>query len=83
MEDRALQDVLGFYCCEQTKATLIISSRQEEWHPRRHGTREGAESSTSCSKGKQEMTGFQAARLRVLKPTSIVTHFLQQGHTFK
>jgi hypothetical protein len=35
----------------------------------------GGESSTSCSKGKQKKTGFQA-RLRVLKPTSSMTHFL-------
>jgi hypothetical protein len=35
---------------------------------RQHGTG-GAESSTSCSKGKQEKTNFQVARMRVLKPT--------------
>jgi hypothetical protein len=29
----------------------------------------GTESSTSSSKGRQEKTGFQAARKRVLKPT--------------
>jgi hypothetical protein len=33
------------------------------------------------SKGKQEKTGFQAARKRVSKPTLIVTCFLQKGHT--
>jgi hypothetical protein len=37
-------------------------------HPGRHGA-EGAQSSTSCSKGSYEKTGFQAARMRVLKPT--------------
>jgi hypothetical protein len=26
--------------------------------------------------------GFQAARIRVLKPTSTVTHLHQGGHTF-
>ena len=26
--------------------------------------------------------GFQAARMRVLKPTSTLTHLLQQGHTY-
>lgn len=35
----------------------------------RHGAR-GAESFISCSKGKQERAGFQAARIRVLKPCS-------------
>jgi hypothetical protein len=44
------------------------------------GAREGAESSISCSKGKQE-TSFQAARERVSKLTLKVTHFFQQGHT--
>jgi hypothetical protein len=34
------------------------------------------------SKGKQEETGFQAARMRLLKPTPTVTYFLQQGHTY-
>jgi hypothetical protein len=27
-------------------------------------------------------TGFQAARMRVLKPRLRVTHFLQQGHAY-
>jgi|UPI00001E498D hypothetical protein len=40
-----------------------------------------AESSTSCSEGKQK-TGFKVARIRVLKPMSTMTHFLQQGHTY-
>jgi hypothetical protein len=57
-----------------------LSSRQEAWqHPGRHGAR-GAESSTSCSKGKQEMTGFHAARKKLANPTLTVTHFLQQGY---
>jgi hypothetical protein len=51
-------------------------------YPDRHGSR-GTESSTSCSKGKQEKTGFQAARMRVLNPMPIVTYFFQQGHTSK
>jgi hypothetical protein len=42
--------------------------------PDRHGA-------TSYSKGKQEKTGPQTARIRVLKPTPTVTHLLQQGHT--
>jgi hypothetical protein len=41
----------------------------------------GAESSTSCSKGKNEKTGFQTARRKVSKPTPKVIHILQQGHT--
>ena len=54
-----------------------LSSRQEHV---RHGSG-GAESSTSCSEGKQEKAGFQGARMRVLKPTGTRAHFLQQGHT--
>ena len=48
-------------------------------HPGRHAAG-GAESSTSCSEGCQEKTGFQAARMRVSKPTPTVTHLLQQGY---
>jgi hypothetical protein len=47
-------------------------------HLGRHGAG-GAESSTSCSEGKQEKTGFQAAKRRVLKPTPTMAHF-QQSH---
>ena len=36
-------------------------------HPGRNGVG-GAESYTSCSEGKQEKTGFQEARTRVLQP---------------
>jgi hypothetical protein len=55
-----------------------LLSWQEAWQcAGRHGTRE-ADSSTS-SKGKQEMTFFQAARKRVSKPTPTVTHFLQKA----
>ena len=37
-------------------------------HLGKHGAG-GAESSTSCSKSKQEKTDFQAAKMRFLKPT--------------
>jgi hypothetical protein len=47
--------------------------------PFRHGAG-GDGGSTSGSEGKQEKNGFQAARTRVLKPTT--TYFLQQGHTY-
>ena len=43
---------------------------------------EGAESSTSCSEGKQEKIGFPGTRMRVLKPMPTVAHFLQQGYTY-
>jgi hypothetical protein len=33
------------------------------------------------SKCKQAKTDLQGDRMRVLKPTSIMRHFLQQGHT--
>ena len=41
-----------------------------------------SECSTSCSKGKQENSGFQKAKMRVLNTTSSMTPFLQQGHTY-
>jgi hypothetical protein len=47
-------------------------------HLGRHGTGR-AERSTSSSEGLLEKTVFQAARIRVSKPTLTVTHFLQQG----
>jgi hypothetical protein len=49
-------------------------------HPGRHGV--GAESSTSCSEGQEEKTGFQAARRTVVKPTPTVAQLLQQDHTY-
>jgi hypothetical protein len=58
-----------------------LSLGRQAWQcPGRLGSG-GAESSTSCSVGRSENTGFQAARRRVLKPMPTVTHFLQQGHT--
>jgi hypothetical protein len=44
-------------------------------NPGRHGA-QGAKVSTCCSKGKQEKTGLQAVRTRILKPTPTVTHLL-------
>jgi hypothetical protein len=46
---------------------------------RQNGTG-GAENSISSSESRQDKTGFQAARMRVLKPMPTVTHLLQQGH---
>jgi hypothetical protein len=61
----------------------FIIIKAETWqHPSRHGAGI-AESSTSSSKGCLEKTDFQAARMRVLKPTPTMTHLLQQGHTSK
>ena len=58
-----------------------FSSCLETWqHAGQYGIG-GAESSTSCSKVKQK-TGFQEARLRVLKPMPTVIHFLQQGYRY-
>jgi hypothetical protein len=52
-------------------------------HPGSHGAGR-AESFTSSSEGCWQNTSFQAARVRVLKPTPTVTatHLLQEGHTF-
>jgi hypothetical protein len=41
----------------------------------------GAEGSTSLSKDRQK-TGFQVARMKVLKLMPTVTYFLPQGHTY-
>ena len=82
-----------------TKATLIrtifnwgwligsevhsITIKAGAWQqPGRHGAGV-AKSTTSYSESKPKKTGFQAARMRVLKPTPTVAHFLQQGHTSK
>jgi hypothetical protein len=53
-------------------------------HGRKHGRHGngGAESYTSCSKDKLEKTIFQESKRRVSKPTSTVTYFLQQDHTY-
>jgi hypothetical protein len=81
-----------------TKATLIRTTFNWGWlrdlefqsiiikavtwqNPGRLGVGE-TESFTSCSEGKQEETGFQGTRMRVLKPTATITHFLQQGHSY-
>jgi hypothetical protein len=50
------------------------------YHPGRSGTR-GAESSTSCSKGKQEKTYSQASRKRVSKLPHSDT-LPPTGHTY-
>ena len=49
--------------------------------PHSHGARE-SENSTSLYKGRQEKTGFQAARRSITLPTSAVTPFFKQGHTY-
>jgi hypothetical protein len=33
-------------------------------------------------KAARRILAFQAARIKVLKPTQTMTHLLQQGHTF-
>jgi hypothetical protein len=60
----------------------IITNTGIWQHPGRHGTG-GSDNSTFSSEGCQRKTDFQAAEMRVLKPTPTVTHFLQQGHTSK
>ena len=64
----------------QAQRFIIIKVRVWQ-HPGRHGAGQ-AESSTSLFVGYYEETDFQAARIRVLLPTPIVTHLLQQGNTF-
>jgi hypothetical protein len=46
----------------------------------RYSTGEGAENSTSCSKGKQKMTGLHAGGKS--KANHTLSNFLQQGHTY-
>ena len=56
-----------------------LSSQAGAWqHPGRHGEG-GAESSTSSYEGCKQNTGFQAARMRVLKPIPTVPRLLQKA----
>jgi hypothetical protein len=81
-----------------SKATLVITTFNWGWftgsevqsiiikaktwqHRGRHGTG-GAESSTFSSESCYQNTGFQVARMKVLKPTPTMTHFLQHHHTY-
>jgi len=69
----------GWLTGSEVWSTII---KAETWqHPGRHGM-ERTESSTSCTEGRQEKTGFQGARMRVLKPMPTMTHFFQQCHTY-
>jgi hypothetical protein len=69
----------GWLTCSEVQSIII---KAETWqHRGRHGTG-GAESSTFSSEDCYQNTGFQAARMRVLKPTPTVTHLLQQDHTY-
>jgi hypothetical protein len=69
----------GWLTCSEVQSIIIEAGALQ--HPGRHGAA-GAKSSAPSSKGKQEKTGFQAARKRVLKPTPTVTHLLP-GYTSK
>jgi hypothetical protein len=60
----------------------MIIKAEVQHRPGRHNVGR-AEGSIPFSKEKQEKAGFQAARMRVLKPKPTVTHFLHQGHTSK
>jgi hypothetical protein len=68
-------------CLTGSEVQSIIIQEGTWQHPGRHGAG-GAESSTSSSEGCYKTTGFQAARIRVLKPIPTVTHLLQQGYTY-
>jgi hypothetical protein len=59
--------------------SIIIKVRSWQ-HPGRHDVW-GTESSTSSCEGHWEKTDFYEARIRVWKPTTTVTHLLQQGHS--
>ena len=63
-----------------TEVQSIIIKVGAWQHPSRSNTG-GSESSPSSSEGCQQNTRFQAARMRVLKPTPTVTCLLQEGHT--
>jgi hypothetical protein len=63
----------GWLTASEVQSIIIKKGTWE--HPGRHGAR-GLESSTSSYKGLQN-TGFQAARVRVLKPMPTVTHVPQ------
>jgi hypothetical protein len=69
----------GWFTASEGQSIIIKVGAWQ--HPGRPGIGR-AKSSTSCSEGKWEKTGFQAVRTRVWKPTPTVTHLLQQGHTY-
>ena len=56
----------GWLTGSEVKSIIIKAGAWQ--HPGTHGAG-GVESSISCSESKQEKTDFQAAKLRVLKPT--------------
>jgi hypothetical protein len=78
---RQLRATFNWGWLTDSEVQSIITKVGAWQHPGRHDAR-GAESSTSCSKGKQEKTVSWAARRRVPKPTHPVTHFLQQDHNY-
>ena len=63
----------------QVQSIIIVVGTWQHLGRHRAGR---AESFTSSFEGCQQKTGFQAARMMVLKPTLTVTHLLQQGHAF-
>jgi hypothetical protein len=72
----------NFYKGQHLIGTVLQIQRfspSSRWEARQYLGRHGAgvvESSTSCSKGKQEIMGSWAAKRRVSKPTPTVTPFL-------
>jgi len=60
-----------------------LSLWREAWQcAGRQATEVAAESSTSCSQGKQEKTVSHVPKRRVSNPIPTGTHFFQQGHTY-
>ena len=63
---------------EVQSIVIKVEARQ---HPGSRGA--GVAEGSSSSKGNQKHAGHpQTARRKLSKPTSTVTHFLKQGHTF-
>ena len=72
------QHLMGLVTGSEVQSVII---KEETWQHQAGMVQEELESSTSLSEGCQQNADFQAARMRVLKPTPTVTHLLQQGHT--
>lgn len=64
-QDNSYKDNINWAWLIGSEVQLIIIKVGAWQHPGRHDAR-GAKRSTFCSEGKQEETGFQAARKKVL-----------------
>jgi hypothetical protein len=70
-----MRTTFKWVCLRGSEVQFIIIKVRAWQHPGRHGAG-GAESFTSSFEDCQQNTVFQAAKMKVLKPTLTVTHVL-------